>query len=617
MSHRSNHRHRRRRRRRPRRARARHRGAPQPTCAVPARSAGETRRARQGRRRSTCRSAHDRPPTSSAPAARPRGTGLVAGRLDRTPGVVDAAGSRGDRCQPSAVLQPRHGRADGRRPRRRSPPPGSSPSCGRRPRAASAARSTSASSTTIIAGIKHGSGSSTRRRHGPGSRQYPADALPKAKSVSNYEPLLDGMRHGIVVLYQKCPHLGCRVPQCVSSQWFECPCHGSQYNRVGEKKGGPAPRGMDRFQSRSAPTATSSIDTGTVVHRPADRHQHHRPGGRGPALHRRRRWPLMIALARPPQSAGSSSSSSSSAGSSTTSLNRRVGARSSAPRSSWRRTASRTTTTRRSRASASSASSSSACCCSSSIVIGLPLYWVLEPSRQAGAVSAQGGHASPAGVASCSRPTANGGFNCAGCHGGMKAVGGQAPYTVTDPKTGEVEAVNWYAPALNTVLLPLQRRRGAVHPQLRPPVLADVGVGHRRRRPDERPADQTIDRLPPQRSRSRRENCLAEPVPTDPAHRLRPEVCDGAPARSRAGQDREGGQRPPRSWSTPASTRRSTRRWARRCSTSTSTAAPTAAPAATRWAGATASPGVPRPGRLRLEPHRRRRRTPTSPARTT
>ena len=94
--------------------------------------------------------------------------------------------------------------------------------------------------------------------------QYPVDALPKAKAVANYKPLLAGMSNGIVVLYQKCPHLGCRVPQCVSSQWFECPCHGSQYNRVGEKKGGPAPRGMDRFQFNVSPTGDVVIDTGTV-----------------------------------------------------------------------------------------------------------------------------------------------------------------------------------------------------------------------------------------------------------------------------------------------------------------------------------------------------------------
>jgi cytochrome b6-f complex iron-sulfur subunit len=94
--------------------------------------------------------------------------------------------------------------------------------------------------------------------------QDPIDALPKAKSVPNYKPLLDGMQNGIVVLYQKCPHLGCRVPNCVSSQWFECPCHGSQYNRVGEKKGGPAPRGMDRFQFTVTNAGDVVIDTGTV-----------------------------------------------------------------------------------------------------------------------------------------------------------------------------------------------------------------------------------------------------------------------------------------------------------------------------------------------------------------
>jgi len=91
--------------------------------------------------------------------------------------------------------------------------------------------------------------------------EYPADALPKAKAV--YQPqILSGMQEGIVVLYQKCPHLGCRVPSCTSSQWFECPCHGSQYNRVGEKKAGPAPRGMDRFAITVSPTGDVTVDTG-------------------------------------------------------------------------------------------------------------------------------------------------------------------------------------------------------------------------------------------------------------------------------------------------------------------------------------------------------------------
>jgi cytochrome b6-f complex iron-sulfur subunit len=55
------------------------------------------------------------------------------------------------------------------------------------------------------------------------------------------------VQEGLMALYQRCVHLGCRVPFCEQSQWFECPCHGSKYNLAGEWKDGPAPRGMDRF----------------------------------------------------------------------------------------------------------------------------------------------------------------------------------------------------------------------------------------------------------------------------------------------------------------------------------------------------------------------------------
>ncbi|HEY8546947.1 MAG TPA: Rieske 2Fe-2S domain-containing protein [Acidimicrobiales bacterium] len=93
--------------------------------------------------------------------------------------------------------------------------------------------------------------------------RYPEEALPAAEQV--YSPAeLAGMENGVVALYQKCPHLGCRVPQCETSQWFECPCHGSQYNQVGEKKGGPAPRGMDRF-AMSVNGGNLVVDTGTVI----------------------------------------------------------------------------------------------------------------------------------------------------------------------------------------------------------------------------------------------------------------------------------------------------------------------------------------------------------------
>ncbi len=85
------------------------------------------------------------------------------------------------------------------------------------------------------------------------------------------------------------------------------------------------------------------------------------------------------------------------------------------------------------------------------ITISLPLYWVLEPGRQSNAdfgwdkrLASWGGE--------LFETTANGGFNCAGCHGGMNATGGVAPYAITDANTGEVKSVNWKAPSLDTVM---------------------------------------------------------------------------------------------------------------------------------------------------------------------
>jgi len=93
---------------------------------------------------------------------------------------------------------------------------------------------------------------------------YPKEDLPKAKKVPAYAQVIAGMEEGYVALYQKCVHLGCRVPWCQSSQWFECPCHGSKYNRVGEKQGGPAPRGLDRF-TLEVSGGNVIVDTGIIV----------------------------------------------------------------------------------------------------------------------------------------------------------------------------------------------------------------------------------------------------------------------------------------------------------------------------------------------------------------
>ena len=95
---------------------------------------------------------------------------------------------------------------------------------------------------------------------------FPKGDVTKAEKVYP-STVVAGMAQGFVALYQKCPHLGCRVPWCQTSQWFECPCHGSKYNRVGEKRGGPAPRGMDRFVLEVSGNSIV-VDTGTIIQGP-------------------------------------------------------------------------------------------------------------------------------------------------------------------------------------------------------------------------------------------------------------------------------------------------------------------------------------------------------------
>ena len=116
----------------------------------------------------------------------------------------------------------------------------------------------------IISGIRTGQGFFYAPEARAWITQYPTDAVPKAEVIYD-ETLLVGMRRGLIAQYQKCPHLGCRVPQCVSSQWFECGCHGSQYNQVGEKKGGPAPRGMDHFPLEFSAAGDVTVDTGLII----------------------------------------------------------------------------------------------------------------------------------------------------------------------------------------------------------------------------------------------------------------------------------------------------------------------------------------------------------------
>jgi cytochrome b6-f complex iron-sulfur subunit len=52
---------------------------------------------------------------------------------------------------------------------------------------------------------------------------------------------------GILAIYKVCTHLGCLYKWVPSNNRFECPCHGSKYQRDGTWIEGPAPRTLDRF----------------------------------------------------------------------------------------------------------------------------------------------------------------------------------------------------------------------------------------------------------------------------------------------------------------------------------------------------------------------------------
>jgi mono/diheme cytochrome c family protein len=93
------------------------------------------------------------------------------------------------------------------------------------------------------------------------------------------------------------------------------------------------------------------------------------------------------------------------------------------------------------------------------IAIGLPLYWLGEPTRESNSNRGFNNRAAEAGfllfqptdTPLAPHPQANAlPFGCATCHG-IKGQGGSANYSITDA-AGKVTQVQWQVPALNTVL---------------------------------------------------------------------------------------------------------------------------------------------------------------------
>ena len=91
------------------------------------------------------------------------------------------------------------------------------------------------------------------------------------------------------------------------------------------------------------------------------------------------------------------------------------------------------------------------------IAIGLPLYWLREPGRQAAAARGFDNRAAQRGeglFALTADPRPGLHFNCAGCHG-AGGTGGSTSFVVTDTAHPEIppRQVSWSAPPLNSVML--------------------------------------------------------------------------------------------------------------------------------------------------------------------
>jgi cytochrome b6-f complex iron-sulfur subunit len=67
---------------------------------------------------------------------------------------------------------------------------------------------------------------------------------------------------GIIAAYRKCTHLGCTVPFNASKDLFECPCHGSRYDKhTAVVLKSPAPKPLQLFHISESSTGVLIVDT--------------------------------------------------------------------------------------------------------------------------------------------------------------------------------------------------------------------------------------------------------------------------------------------------------------------------------------------------------------------
>jgi cytochrome b6-f complex iron-sulfur subunit len=98
----------------------------------------------------------------------------------------------------------------------------------------------------------------------------PASAIFEQFAATNDRPILfrEGrffLLHapgGIIAAYRKCTHLGCTVPFNAQQDLFECPCHGSRYDKhTAVVLRAPAPKPLQLFHITESPNGALIVDT--------------------------------------------------------------------------------------------------------------------------------------------------------------------------------------------------------------------------------------------------------------------------------------------------------------------------------------------------------------------
>ncbi|MFW5878058.1 MAG: ubiquinol-cytochrome c reductase iron-sulfur subunit [bacterium] len=92
------------------------------------------------------------------------------------------------------------------------------------------------------------------------ANEFPLDTF---SYIEKYEIYIYRDHEGVSAVSAVCTHLGCILNKSIDG--FECPCHGSTYNKKGEVLSGPAPTSLNWFNLYVAQDGKLIVDLDSRV----------------------------------------------------------------------------------------------------------------------------------------------------------------------------------------------------------------------------------------------------------------------------------------------------------------------------------------------------------------